>query len=128
MLSENQVVRHRRAIESTYNGRCSVIESRKIKNANRSTGFEEVVVYEDVPCKLSYKVSNQGIGIVRSSDDVNFVKQHVKIFVAPEIKIDSNSKIIVRQNGIEREYKNSSEPVVFSTHQEIELRLGKEFC
>ncbi len=122
MLSENQVVIHRRALERTYNGICNITESRKVKNANGSTGFEEVEAYTDKPCRLSYKSASA----VKSSETINNTSQVIKLFIAPEIDIKSNSKIVVTQNGLTKSYKNSSEPIIYPTHQEIELTLDKE--
>ncbi len=122
MLSENQVVAQRRAIESTYTGLCTITESKKVKNANGSTGFEEVEIYTDEPCRLSYKSASA----VKSSEMINNTSQVIKLFIAPEIAIKSNSKIVVTQNGVTRSYKNSSETIIYPTHQEIELVLEKE--
>lgn len=38
MLSENQMVRIKKAKESMYTGLCTVVEYRKVKNENKSTG------------------------------------------------------------------------------------------
>ncbi len=122
MLSENQVVAQRRTIESTYTGLCSVIENRKIKNENGSTGFEEVEVYTDEPCRLSYKSASA----VKNNEMINNTSQVIKLFIAHEIAIKNNSKIVVNQNGVSKSYKNSSEPIIYPTHQEIELVIEKE--
>ena len=47
--------------------------------------------------------------------------QGVKLFLAPEIVISSNSKIVVTQNGVTDEYSASGIPAIYSTHQEITL-------
>ena len=53
MLQKTKMVR--KALESLYTGRCDVIEHKKIKKRNGSTGFKDVKVMEDIPCRLSYK-------------------------------------------------------------------------
>ena len=45
----------------------------------------------------------------------------VKLFIAPEINVMPGSKIVVTQKGRTTEYKNSGEPAIFDTHQEIML-------
>lgn len=53
MLSQNQMVR--KVIESTYIGKCTVIEHKKTVNANHTTSLNDEIVYKDVPCRLSLK-------------------------------------------------------------------------
>ncbi len=53
MLPQSQMVR--KAIESTYFGKCTVIEHQKIKNNDGSTGFKEMIVLQNQPCKLSFE-------------------------------------------------------------------------
>ena len=56
MLSQNQMVR--KVIESTYIGKCTVIEHKKTVNANHTTSLNDEIVYKDVPCRLSFKTAN----------------------------------------------------------------------
>lgn len=55
MLSKNQMVAVRKAIESMYIGQCTITEQQKIQKPNKSTGFQDVVVLENQPCKLSFE-------------------------------------------------------------------------
>ncbi|HJD00749.1 MAG TPA: hypothetical protein H9923_07425 [Candidatus Dwaynia gallinarum] len=121
MLSENQMVRIKKAKESMYTGLCTVVEYRKVKNENKSTGFEEVTVLENIPCKLSFKNISSSI----ETDKASVINQSISLILAPEVKINPGSKIIVTQNKIITIYKNSGEPAVYSTHQEIILELFK---
>ena len=52
----------RKALESTYEGRATVVEYQKIKDEYGLTSFQEVTVLEDQPCKLSFETltSNSG--------------------------------------------------------------------
>lgn len=102
-----------------YIGVCDVIEYRKVKRDNNSTGSIEVVVYENVPCRLSFGSSSEA----NQTDTATEIKQTVKLFVAPEIEINSGSKIIVTQNNKCAEYSNSGEVKMYPTHQEINLKL-----
>ena len=121
MLSENQMVRIKKAKESMYTGLCTVVEYRKVKNENKSTGFEEVTVLENIPCKLSFKNISSNI----ETDKASVINQSISLILAPEVKINPGSKIIVTQNKIITIYKNSGESAVYSTHQEIILELFK---
>ena len=74
MLSQNQMVR--KVIESTYIGKCTVIEHKKTVNANHTTSLNDEIVYKDVPCRLSFKTANP----TAQSDSVNAVAQIIKLF------------------------------------------------
>ncbi|HIQ91299.1 MAG TPA: hypothetical protein IAB27_06745 [Candidatus Coprosoma intestinipullorum] len=121
MLSENQMVRIKKAKESMYTGLCTVVEYRKVKNENKSTGFKEEIILEDVPCRLSFSSNSN----TNETSIFNGVAQIIKLILSPDVKINPGSKIIVTQNDVENIYKNSGESAVYSTHQEIILELFK---
>ena len=108
----------RKALESTYEGRATVVEYLKIKDEYGLTSFQEVTVLEDQPCKLSFEALTSNSG-----DPVATISQGVKLFLSPDVEIKAGSKIIVTQNGRTTEYSNSGVPAVYSTHQEIMLTL-----
>lgn len=110
----------RKAIESTYTGKCSVIERRDAADERtKITRKKEVLTVENQPCRLSF----ERIKAAAQSETAAAVSQSIKLFIAPEIRIKSGSKIIVEQNGIKNEYSASGEPSVYSSHQEIMLEL-----
>lgn len=121
MLSENQVVAVRQAIEMTYDGKCTITEHQKVQKPNKSTGFNDVVVLTDQPCKLSFsKITNTNQGETAAT-----VIQTAKVLLAPEIQIKPGSKLTIKQNGITTEYSKSGEPAIYKTHQEVVLELFK---
>ena len=109
----------REAIEKTYIGTCKITEYQEYTKENKSTGHKEVDVLENQPCKLSF----ESIAGTNQSETAAYVTQTTKLFIAPEITIKPGSKITVTQNGITKEYKNSGEPAIYSTHQEVILNL-----
>lgn len=110
----------RAAVEQTYEGRCTIIEYRDVVNEKtKLTEEKEVVVIRDKPCKLSYEKLDAAV----QTDTAANVSQGIKLFIAPEISVNSGSKIVVTQNGITDEYAASGKPAVYSTHQEIVLKL-----
>lgn len=121
MLSQNQMVKARKAIESLYDGICTITEHQKVKKENKSTGFEDVVVLENQPCRLSFKSINNA----NQTETASAVAQITKVFIAPEIWVKPGSKLTITQNGITTEYKSSGEPAHYNTHQEIVLELFK---
>ena len=118
MLSKNAVVKVRRALEQGYDGTFTVTEHKKVTRPNHTTGFSDVEVLVDQPCRLSFS------SIPSATDgDVTGINQTVKLFFAPEITIKEGSKVTVTQNGVTTEYKQSGTPAVYSTHKEILLEL-----
>ena len=123
MLSKNKMVkRARKAIESMYDGSCIITEHQKVKLENKSTGFKDVVVQKDIPCRLSFKtVTNTN----QTETGASAVVQITKVFLAPEIQVKPGSKMTITQNNVTVDYKSSGQPAVYSTHQEIVLELFK---
>lgn len=119
MLSQNQVVKIRNAIEKTYDGKCTIVEHQKVIKSNKSTGFEDVTVLTDQPCRVSFK----SVTGTDNTESASVVSQTIKLFIAPEIIIKEGSKLIVTQYGATTEYKNSGVPATYPTHQEIILDL-----
>ena len=116
------MVRARKAIESLYNGKCTITEFQKVKKENKSTGFVETVMVENQPCKISFSTTNNTTATETGASALVSV---VKLFISPEVKIKPGSKITVTQNNITTEYQNSGEPAFFNTHQEVILELFK---
>lgn len=109
----------RRAIEMLYEYKCKVIEYLEVKD--NKTGIvrrTEIVTVDNQPCKLSYS----SITSTNQTEPIAIAAQSVKLFLAPEIIIKPNSKIIV--NDVE--YKASGQSAIYATHQEIMLELYKE--
>ena len=122
MLSKTKMVKARKAIESLYDGKCTITEHQKIKRENKSTGFQDVVVLEDIPCRLSFKTINN---TNQTDTAASAVVQITKVFLAPEIQVKPGSKLTITQNDVTTEYKSSGEPALYETHQEIILELFK---
>ena len=121
MLPTNAMVKTRKALESLYDGRCTVTEHQKVKNPNKSTGFADVVVLQDEPCRLSYNTTTNA----NQTETATSVTQVTKIFISPEIIIKPGSKLTVTQNGVTTDYELSGKPAIYSTHQEIIVVLFK---
>lgn len=110
----------REAIESTYIGECDIIEYVKTRNEKtKQNEYKEEIVLEKQKCRISFENISNSV----QSDTTNNITQIIKLFIAPEIKIKSGSKIVVTQNGKIQEYKNSGVPAIYETHQEIMLQI-----
>ncbi len=115
----------RQAQEATYEGLCTIIEYRDIIDGKTKLSSEqEVAVIKDQPCKLSF----EKLDTVTQTETAAAAAQGIKLFLAPEIKVNSGSKIIVTQNGVTGEYSSSGVPAIYSTHQEILLELFRRWA
>lgn len=121
MLQENQLVKVRSIIEKTYKNSCNIYGYKK-KIVDYETVIEKVLIYENIPCRLSYKMTSS----VVNNDKYNVPVQIIKLFISPNIDIKKGSKLVILHNGKEKEYKRSSEPVIYETHQEIILEIDEE--
>ncbi len=115
----------RKAVESTYTGVCAVVEYHDIPDEKTGiTRKSEVTVIKNQPCKLSFEKLNASA----QTDTAAALTQGVKLFIAPEIKINPGSKIIVEQNCTTTAYSASGKPAVYFSHQEITLELLEEWA
>lgn len=120
----NTIKKAKPFIEKLYIDKCNVYEMQSVKDEETGiTSKEEVLVYENVPCKLSHQSEKQsGEGVGSSLFLSSF------IHLSPDLNIKAGSKIVVIRNGKETVYKNSGEPANYITHQKIMLELFKEWA
>ena len=123
MFQKNKMVKKaRKAIESMYEGTCTIIEHQKVQKDNKSTGFQDVIVQEDIPCRLSFKTINN---TNPNENAASALVQVTEVFLAPEIVVKPGSKLTITQNGVTTDYKSSGIPATYSTHQEIVVEIFK---
>jgi len=115
----------RKALECTYEGLLTVTEHRKEKGAEtKLTGYKDIVVMENQPCKLSY----ESIQSVQQGESALAVTQTAKLIISPEVVIKAGSKITITQSGVTTDYTSSGVPAVYPTHQEIMLELFERWA
>lgn len=120
MVDQTTRLAFRKAVESTYDGLCSVVEYKEITDeATHITSQQEVTVLENIPCRISF----ESIRHTEQTDLANSKSQNVKLFVSPETDIKAGSKVIVEQNGVTTAYCASGENAVYFSHREIILGL-----
>lgn len=109
----------RKHIESLYLDTCNVIEYQSIKDTETGiTSKQEVVVYENIPCKLSFnRFPQTGEGVV---DSLSFLGT---IFLSPDLVIKEGSKFVVSKGNKTYELSNSGVPRMGINHQEIQVGL-----
>ena len=120
MVNDSARIAVRKAIESTYDGVCSVVEFQEITDElTHITSQREVTVLENVPCRISFENIRQ----TEQTETANSKSQTVKLFVSPEINIRAGSKVIVEQNGVTTAFCASGENAVYFSHREVMLGL-----
>lgn len=117
------VNRARKAIEKLYGGKCTVTVRQEYEKDNSATGFKEVIVIEDEPCRLSFSNTSS----TKDGEVAATVSQVTELFIAPEVDIPPGSKITVTQNGETTAYSKSGVKAKYETHQQIILELWKRW-
>ena len=112
----------KRAVEHLYDGRMTVEEARKEKNAKNITTLVWSAVIEDVPCRVSYKT----VTPAGRSDTVDSIAQAITLFTAPDIDIKPGSRVTVTQRGRTMRFSCAGIPAVYESHQEIPLTRWEE--
>ena len=115
---ENVREARKAALESLWCDRCTVYAKEKVTDPKTHlTDFQETVILENQPCKLSFET----LATV-SGDPVAAVSQTVKLFLSPDVEIPAGCKIVVtRSGGGQLSYSQSGAPGIFTNHQEISL-------
>lgn len=108
----------KKKLEQSYTKHADVV----IFDNNEVDGFidedVEIVKYKDIKCDVSYKNS-----FAATQTQVPNASVQIKMFLSDEYIIPINSKILITdEKGRQREYKSSSIPAVYDTHQEITLQ------
>ena len=111
----------RKEIESHYDSVCDIIERQSVIENNITKDKKEVTVESEKPCRVSF----EDIYANTETDTETKKNQKIKLFIAPELVIKPGSKIVVKGRGRTTTYKNSGEPAIYNTHQEIMLELWK---
>lgn len=111
----------KKAIQSLWAGVCNIFGFKDTEDKYGATIHTEVMLFENLPCRLSFK------NISQTSQTESFAvsSQVVKLFIAPEVYVPPGSVIEVTQNGVTRKYKHSGISAVYTNHQEIVLEAYK---
>jgi len=112
----------RRAVERLYDGRATVEEARKEKNAKNITSLVWMEVMQGIPCRVSYKT----VAPAGRSDTADSIEQTITLFTAPDIEIKPGSRVTVTQRGRTMRFACSGIPAVYDSHQEIPLVRAEE--
>lgn len=109
----------RAALESTYEGLCTVTEFLSAKDpVTKVTKQQEVQVLVNEPCALSQTSSP---GVLKTDVD-NTTDFTAKLFISPDVTIRPGCEINVVQNGMDCLFQQVGTSFRYATHQEILLK------
>ena len=111
----------KKAIQSLWTGVCNIFGFKDTEDKYGATIYTEVMLFENLPCRLSFKNISQ----TNQTESFAVSSQVVKLFIAPDVYVPPGSVIEVTQNGITRKYKHSGISAVYTNHQEIVLEAYK---
>lgn len=111
----------KKAIQSLWTGVCNIFGFKDTEDKYGATSHAEVALFENLPCRLSFKNISQ----TNQTESFAVSSQVVKLFIAPDVYVPPGSVIEVTQNGITRKYKHSGISAVYTNHQEIVLEAYK---
>lgn len=116
-------------LQMLWKDTCTVKILEEYLAENRSTQKRETVLYSDIPCKLSfYNSMSANPDSRKNKTDVAFqTAQTVKLFLSPEYRIPNGSRIEVTHSGVTTLYGFSSQPELFTNHQEILLEKWEKW-
>ncbi len=118
MLSQNQLVKVRKAIERMYDKTCTVVIQEEYEKPNGATGFRDAILLEEEPCHIDFN----SISASEQGEAVASVSQEIRLFISPDVEIPAGSKIIADSV----DYAHSGVAAKYATHQEIILKLWEK--
>lgn len=107
------------ALRSLWCDRCTVTTKADTVNSKNRTVQEDVVLFRDEPCRLSFSK-------VDTTNESSHAAQRVQstvLLISREREIPPSSVITVTHEGVTSTYTRSGVPAVYSVHQEIPLEL-----
>lgn len=124
MLSSNEVVKARNAVERLYDRLCTISENKPYKKENGATGQRWEAVAENVPCRISFgKIANADIG-----EKATAVTQVIKLLLSPEIVVKPGSRVKVIKDSWVDYFEAAGVPAIYDSHQEVMLVLSKRWA
>ncbi|MCL2828354.1 MAG: hypothetical protein FWD99_06405 [Oscillospiraceae bacterium] len=117
------------ALERLWTDRCDVyVREGAVDPDTGRTMFLERQIYEELPCRVSFRVSFETVSAVRDVAGIaSMAGQTVKLFLDPNVRVPAGSKIVVRRFGQETAYVRSGMPAIYEGHQEIRVELFRNW-
>lgn len=127
MSKKISLVGYTKYLAMLWDDTCNVYERQDVVKPNGATIKKEVLVLENEECKLSEETIKETQSNSKTDGQLYTPVKVIKLFLRPDVKIKTGSKIEVTHCGETINYTNSSEPAVHHNHQEIVLTLFKKW-
>lgn len=127
----------RLACEALFDCECRVIVQKKYKAADGSVKLKDEVLFENLPCRLSYgtlSTAKKGsrlerLSFTRKNDTLAAeISATVRLFVSADADIPPGSKVVVLKEGREMQFICSGIAAVYPGHREILMAAREEFA
>ena len=135
MISNKWQNAARLACEALFDCECRVIIKKKYKAEDGSSRFLDEVLYDGLPCRISYgqlstaKKSSRPdrSNLTRKNDTIGSeISTPVRLFVAADADIPPGSKIVVFNDDREFCFASSGISAVYPGHREILMTAYEE--
>ena len=107
--------RLRQANAVLYDGVCRIVGFERV--AGTVDGFREVLVGEDIPCRLDLDAP-----AAAARDGLSAVSLSAVLFLSPTVEVAAGARVDVVQNGRTWHFEAAGAPVVYTGHQEVALK------
>lgn len=137
IISKGQHDAARKAVESLFDCVCRVIIRKKSKAADGSVRFEDEILYEGLPCRISY----ESVGSAKKSSRLERpnstrkndtlaaeISAYIRLFVSPDADIPPGSDVVVSRAGKEFRFVAAGIAAVYPGHKEIVMTSREEFA
>lgn len=122
-IKHKALKRAKDVFESIFDVEMDAYEYEEYKEGN-ITEFREKKYLSDVKCAVSYRDKAISRSKAGSDGDIYMgISREIKLYLPIEVKLKKGSKIVITSNGHKVSYKNSGEPAIYETHQEIGIKL-----
>lgn len=104
-------------------GKCTISEYKEVTDPiTHQTTHKLVKSVENEPCRLSHKTETT----VDVENGSPVVSQIITLFIRPDITIPPGCVIEVTQRGKTEKFRRSSEPSLYTNHQEVTLSIYED--
>lgn len=118
---------HKRALRTLWTDRCTVFVREGVRDAKTGvTNFTERKALEDVPCRLSYKLTSRAL-MPAGKGQAAALEQSVRLFLDRDAVIPPGARLeIYRCGGAEPLcFGRTGLPGLYADHQELRLERWK---
>lgn len=138
MLSKNTMVKALAgdAVKRLFTDVCTVYSAEKKQGADGQTVFRREVLYENLPCRISFESINYA-RVGGAMERTRFPRKNlipaaeistvVRLFYAADVDIPEGAEVVVERCGELLNYRAAGASAVYSSHREVLLQAAEKF-